>query len=104
MGVSQDGDLGVALDRLLDVLRARIEGDAELLQDRPPLRRARREYQAQTALPAQASPSSGKKISISRAAELGESEPWTRLNVISVAKSPRIEPGAASSGFVAPIT
>ena len=37
--------------------------------------------------------SSGKKISISRAAEFGESEPCTRLKVISSAKSPRIEPG-----------
>ena len=35
---------------------------------------------------------------------LGESEPWTMFWPISIAKSPRIEPGAASSGLVAPIT
>ena len=41
---------------------------------------------------------------ISRSADSSESEPWTRLKVTSTAKSPRIEPAAASSGLVAPIT
>ena len=41
----------------------------------------------------------GKNSSTSRAADSGESEPWTRFWPTSRAKSPRIEPGAASSGF-----
>ena len=53
---------------------------------------------------ASASARLGKKIATSRAADSGESEPWTRFWPTSSAKSPRIEPVAASSGFVAPIT
>ena len=41
---------------------------------------------------------------ISRSADSSESEPWTMLKVTSRAKSPRIEPGAASTGLVAPIS
>ena len=47
--------------------------------------------------------SSGNQSAISRSADSSESEPWTRLKVTSRARSPRIEPGAASSGSVAPI-
>ena len=46
----------------------------------------------------------GKKIAASRAADSSESEPWTMFWPTSSAKSPRIEPVAASSGLVAPIT
>ena len=45
----------------------------------------------------------GKKSAISRAADSGPSEPWTRFSVVSSARSPRIVPGAASLGFVAPM-
>ena len=38
------------------------------------------------------------------AAASDESEPWTMLAPTSIARSPLIEPGAASSGLVAPIT
>jgi len=48
--------------------------------------------------------SSGNQIPISRSADSSESEPWTILKVTSNAKSPRIEPGAASTGLVAPIS
>ena len=48
--------------------------------------------------------SSGNQIPISRSADSGESEPWTRLKVTSVANSPRMDPASASSGSVAPIT
>ena len=48
--------------------------------------------------------SSGNQIPISRSADSSESEPWTMLKVTSSAKSPRIEPGAASTGLVAPIS
>ena len=48
--------------------------------------------------------SSGNQIPISRSADSSESEPWTMLKVTSSAKSPRIEPGAASIGLVAPIS
>ena len=41
---------------------------------------------------------------VSRAADSGESEPWTMFVPISTAKSPRIVPGVASSGFVAPMS
>ena len=40
----------------------------------------------------------GKKSSISRAADSGESDPWTRFSVVAVARSPRIVPGAAFGG------
>ena len=40
---------------------------------------------------------------ISRRAERGESDPWTRLSGIDSARSPRIVPGADVAGFVAPI-
>ncbi len=48
--------------------------------------------------------SSGKNSATSRAADSFESEPWTMFWPTSSAKSPRIEPVAASSGLVAPIT
>lgn len=38
-------------------------------------------------------------MAISRAADSSESEPWTMLKVTSRAKSPRIDPGAASTGW-----
>jgi hypothetical protein len=44
----------------------------------------------------------GKKIPSSRMADSVESEPWMMFSPISVAKSPRIEPGADSIGLVAP--
>ena len=44
-----------------------------------------------------------KKSAISAAADSGESEPWTRLNRLLIAKSPRIVPGAASGPKVLPI-
>src|ERR671914_331041 len=83
----------IAPRELLHVRRLRPEGDPELLEDRPSLGRARRKYQ-----------SAGKNSPISRAADSAESEPWTRLVWTSRPKSPRMEPGDASSGFVAPIT
>ena len=46
---------------------------------------------------------SGNQSAISRAADSGESEPCTRLSGIESARSPRIEPGVASAGLVAPI-
>ena len=51
----------------------------------------------------QASSSAENQSAISRSADSGESEPWTRLSGIDIARSPRIEPGSASAGFVAPI-
>ena len=68
----------------------------------PALRRARSEHQPGHCRRATAE--LREEEPISRAADSAESEPCTRLNVTSVAKSPRIEPGAASSGLVAPIT
>ena len=91
------GDLdGVARDKLLGVAHHDGEGDAELLQDRPPLGRARCQDEVRQRL--------GKKIAASRAADSFESEPWTMFLPTSSAKSPRIEPVAASIGLVAPIT
>ncbi len=49
-------------------------------------------------------PRSGKNSAISRSADSGPSEPCTRFSPVSSARSPRIVPGAASRGFVAPIT
>ena len=46
---------------------------------------------------------SGKKSAISRAADSGESDPCTRFSVVSIPKSPRMVPGSASAGLVAPI-
>ena len=46
---------------------------------------------------------SGKKRAISRSADSGASEPWIRFSPISMARSPRMVPGAASTGLVAPI-
>src|SRR5207248_9415310 len=46
---------------------------------------------------------SGKNSAISRAADSGESEPWTRFWPISSAWSPRIEPGVAATGSVTPM-
>src|SRR5215213_7806565 len=73
--------------------RGDLERDPGLLEDRPPLRRRAREDQT-----------SGKNSFASRSADSGESEPWTMFWPTSTAKSPRIEPVEASSGFVAPIT
>jgi hypothetical protein len=87
----------IANHHLLDVRHDNLEPHPELLQDRPPLGRARSEDE-------RAQASSGKKRPASRAADSFESEPWMRFCPTSTAKSPRIEPGAASSGFVAPIT
>jgi len=50
----------------------------------------------------QTSPSANQSP-ISRSADSGESEPWTRLFGIASANSPRSDPGSASAGFVAPI-
>src|SRR5690606_19530248 len=51
-------------------------------------------------------PSSGNQIAISRAADSSESEPWTRFWITgrscSQERSPRMVPGAASVGLVAP--
>src|SRR5712691_10481335 len=44
-----------------------------------------------------------KKYGISKAADSGESEPWTALASIDAAKSLRIVPGAALAGSVAPM-
>src|SRR3954453_23357940 len=88
-----DGDR-VAVGLLLDARDADVERDADLLEDRAPLRRRRRERQ----------PSSGKNSPASRMPDSGASDPWTMLVPPSIAKSPRIEPGTASSGLVAPIT
>ena len=44
-----------------------------------------------------------KKRPSSLCALCGESEPWTRLSGMLRARSPRIVPGAASAGFVAPM-
>src|ERR687896_1744574 len=83
----------VARGELLHLRRLHPEGDPQLLEDRASLRRARGENQ-----------SSGKNSPISRADDSAESEPWTRLVWTSRPKSPRMEPGDASSGLVAPIT
>ena len=47
---------------------------------------------------------SGKNSCSSRRALFRESEPWTTFSERSVARSPRIVPGAESAGFVAPIS
>ncbi len=86
--------LGVSLDDLLDVRDHDLERDAERAEDLSAARRGRREDQPV---------SSGNQSAISRSADSSESEPCTRLKVTSRARSPRIEPGAASSGSVAPI-
>src|SRR4051794_28357574 len=88
-----DGDR-TAVGLLLDARDADVERDADLLEDRAPLRRRRRERQ----------PSSGKNSPASRIPDSGESEPWTMFVPTAIAKSPRIEPVVASSGLVAPIT
>src|SRR5215210_6800911 len=85
---------GVAPRLLRDARDPDLERDPGLLEDRPPLRRGGGEDQAR----------SGKNSFASRSADSGESEPWTMFWPTSTAKSPRIEPGAASSGFVAPMT
>ena len=46
----------------------------------------------------------GKNSAISRAADSGPSLPCTRFSVSSIARSPRIVPGAASRGFVVPMS
>ena len=77
--------------------RSHLEGDAE--SPRGSRAAAASGWRGQAA-----SRSSGNQIPISRAADSGESEPWTMFWPTSIAKSPRIEPVVASSGFVAPIT
>ena len=47
---------------------------------------------------------SEKNIGISRSALATLSEPWTTFSSITSPKSPRIVPGAASAGLVAPIS
>src|SRR5918999_5338406 len=98
----------VAPGELLHLRRLHPEGDSELLEDLTSLRRARGKNHSGAG---RARPlvhgedqSSGKKRPISRAEDSAESEPCTRLVWTSSPNSPRIEPGAASSGFVAPIT
>ena len=82
--------------QLLDARNDNLELKPQLLQDLPPLRRPGCKRDPQD--------SSGNQIPISRSADSSESEPWTMLKVTSRAKSPRIEPGAASTGLVAPIS
>ena len=89
----------LALRQLLDVRRARPRRRCRAARGSPAAAASGREHER-----LRQSPSSGKKSPISRAADSAESEPCTRLNVTSSAKSPRIEPGAASSGLVAPIS
>src|SRR5690606_3935133 len=48
-------------------------------------------------------PDQGKNSPSSRSALSGESDPCTRFSVTTRPKSPRIVPGAASSGLVAPM-
>src|SRR3954454_4173094 len=78
--------------QFLDLRRGNLELNASRGEQLPPPRRRGGQDQAPN------------QVSISRSADSSESEPWTRLYVTSVARSPRIEPGAASSGLVAPIT
>ena len=69
-----------AVLQLLDVGHLDLELDADLLEDRPPLRRAGGEHHAAHAdrqEQARAQPRSGKNSATSRAADSGESEPWT---------------------------
>src|SRR5437016_934398 len=80
----------IAVGELRDVDRPHLELDPDLLEDRRPLRRARGEDQR-----------SPKNRATSRAADSFESEPWTMFWPTSRAKSPRMDPGAASSGSVA---
>src|SRR4051794_23653710 len=47
--------------------------------------------------------SSGNQILISRSADSGESEPWTRFSRLDSDRSPRIVPGAALRPSVAPL-
>jgi hypothetical protein len=47
--------------------------------------------------------SPGKNSAISRAADSWESDPCTRFSVVSIPRSPRMVPGAASAGLVVPI-
>ena len=46
----------------------------------------------------------GKNRASSRSADPGESLPWIRFSVTSMARSPRIVPGAEAAGSVAPIS
>ena len=94
---------GHAGPELLDGRRPHLVGDAQLREDRGALRRGRGENEGLAAA-ADAAQSSGNQMPVSRAADSGESEPWTMLVVISIAKSPRIVPGVASSGLVAPMS
>src|SRR5262249_4644050 len=72
-----------------------LEVEPQRVEQRPALRRPRGEDELQI---------SGNQMPISRSADSGESEPWTRLKVTSVPNSPRMEPASASTGSVAPIT
>ena len=69
-------------------------GMPDLLEDRPPLRRA----------PKRAIRGRGRTASPRARRTPAESEPWTMFWPTATAKSPRIEPVVASSGLVAPMT
>src|SRR6185312_14315028 len=94
------GGVGPLLE-LLRIARPDREGDPQAPEQGPALRRGGGQYEWRGAAQAWMSP---KKSATSRAADSGESEPCTMFAPTSTAKSPLMEPGAASSGLVAPIT
>ena len=73
---------------------------AEQPRASPPRRHRRRPLRRSTATAV----SAGKNSAISRSADSAPSEPWTRFSVVSMARSPRMVPGAAFAGLVAPIS
>jgi hypothetical protein len=77
--------VGVRRVVLLVLGRDDLEGDRELLEDRPTLRARRGEQEGVDAVRAQTSSSSANQSAISRCADSGESEPWMRLFGIEVA-------------------
>src|SRR4051812_36436585 len=77
------------------------ERESELREDRAALRRARRQDERHSA--AGRSSPGAKYSGNSRAALSDESDPCTMFSLSTSAKSPRMVPGAESSGFVAPI-
>src|SRR6202000_2390443 len=91
----------LALLELLRVGDPDREGHVEALEQRPALGRARGEHQRQGRLGG--CRRAAKNSAASRAADSGESEPWTMFAPISIAKSPRIEPGVDATGSVAPL-
>ena len=122
--VEQDHRVAAEHEARPSAARARLAArvlDDHLARDRRPRSSstpgADLEGDARAARGSPAAAASGGEDSGERSSELGEeerrsrarrtrreSEPCTRLVPISIAKSPRIEPGAASSGLVAPIT